>query len=398
MENGVFVSHAGGNTGPDYLSIFDSMPWTTTVAAGSIDRSFTGMLTLGNGLTFTGWTMFPASALVEKLPLIYNKTISSCDSVKLLKNVYFAIVICVDKGYDVFNQLSVISMSNVAAAIFISNENFETPSDFPWPGVVISPKDGPAVINYAKTSDRPWASMKFKQTMVETKPAPAVASYPSRGPSRTYTGILKPDLVAPGSLVLAAWIPTMMTTVNPLDNANNPIRDLGNNLTFASSLAMGLSHIDPNRALDPGLVYDTPPQDYVTVLCYMNYTQKQILTVTRSNRYNCSMPSPDLNYPSFTALYDNNSEIHTFQGTLTNVGDGVATYNAEVIAPTGSKVTISSMMLIFDQMYDQKSYTMSVEYEGGLNETTRYGSFVWVDTNRTHMVRSPIVLTPMVTY
>ncbi|KAL7262164.1 hypothetical protein ACSBR1_000524 [Camellia fascicularis] len=43
MENGVFVSHAGGNTGPDYLSIFDSMPWTTTVAAGSIDRSFAGI-------------------------------------------------------------------------------------------------------------------------------------------------------------------------------------------------------------------------------------------------------------------------------------------------------------------------------------------------------------------
>ncbi|KAI8016652.1 Subtilisin-like protease SBT3 [Camellia lanceoleosa] len=449
MESGVFVSHAGGNTGPGYLSIFDSIPWTTTVAAGSIDRSFAGMLTLGNGLSFTGWTMFPASALVEKLPLIYNKTISSCDSVELLKNVYSAIVICVDKGYDVFNQLRVISMSNVAAAIFISNEIFETTSDFPWPGVVISSKDGPAVINYAKTSDRPWASMKFKQTMVGTKPAPAVASYSSRGPSRTYTGILKPDLVAPGSLVLAAWIPSnsvamigsniylsndytmlsgtsmacphvagvaallkgahpewspaairsaMMTTANPLDNTNNPIRDLGNNLTFASSLAVGSGHIDPNRALDPGLVYDTPPQDYVNVLCYMNYTQKQILTVTRSNRYNCSTPSPDLNYPSFIALYNNNSAIHTFQRTLTNVGDGVATYNAEVIAPTGSKVTISPMTLIFDRIYDQKSYTMSIEYESGLNETTRYGSLVWVDTNRTHTVRSPIVLTPVVTY
>ncbi|CAL5385298.1 unnamed protein product [Camellia sinensis] len=195
----------------------------------------------------------------------------------------------------------------------------------------------------------------------------------------------------------AAIRSAMMTTENPLDNTNNPIRDLGNNLTFASSLAVGSGHIDPNRALDPGLVYDTPPQDYVNVLCYMNYTQKQILTVTRSNRYNCSTPSPDLNYPSFIALYDNNSAIHTFQRTLTNVGDGVATYNAEVMAPTGSKVTISLMMLIFDQMYDQMSYTMSIQYEGGLNETTRYGSLVWVDTNRTHMVRSPIVL-PVIIY
>ncbi|KAL7245233.1 hypothetical protein ACSBR2_000535 [Camellia fascicularis] len=230
--------------------------------------------------------------------------------------------------------------------------------------------------------------MKLKQTMVGTKPAPAVASYSSRGTSRTYTGILKPDLVAPGSLVLAAWIPSnsvamigsniylsndytmlcgtsmacphvaewspaairsaMMTTANLLDNTNNPIRDLGNNLTFASSLAVGSGHINPNRPLNPGLVYDTPLQDYVNVLCYMNYTHKQILTVTRSNRYNCSTSSPDLNYPSFIVFYNNNSAIHTFQRTLTNVGDGVATYNVEVIATTGSKVTISPMTLIFD--------------------------------------------------
>ncbi|KAF5955730.1 hypothetical protein HYC85_008586 [Camellia sinensis] len=390
MEKGVFVAHAGGNTGPDILSLYDSIPWTTTVAASSIDRSFAGTVTLGNGLTITGWSVFPASALVEKLPLFYNKTVAFCNSTELLAQVASSIIICEGIG-DVSSRLQLISSLNVPAAIFISDEIFETVGIFSM------------------------ACMKFKQTVLGTKPAPVVASYSSRGPSRTYTGLLKPDLMAPGSHVLAAWIPivssatigfgislssdykivsgtsmacphvagvaallkgahpewspaairsAMMTTANPIDNTDNLIQDYGQNNTFASPLAMGSGQIDPNKALDPGLVYDTPPQDYVNLMCYMNYTKKQILTITRSNRYNCSKPSPDLNYPSFIAFYNNKSTtmVQTFQRTLTNVGDGMATYYAKVMAPTGSKVRISPRMLIFNGKYDRKSYTLRIEY------------------------------------
>ncbi|KAI8016653.1 Subtilisin-like protease SBT3 [Camellia lanceoleosa] len=448
MEKGVFVAHAGGNTGPDILSLYDSIPWTTTVAASSIDRSFAGTVTLGNGLTITGWSVFPASALVEKLPLFYNKTVAFCNSTELLAQVASSIIICEDIG-DVSYQLQLVSIFNVRAAIFISDEIFETSANFPWPGVVISTKDGHAVIKYAKTKHNPWASMKFKQTVLGTKPAPVVASYSSRGPSRTYTGLLKPDLMAPGSQVLAAWIPivssatigfgislssdykivsgtsmacphvagvaallkgahpewspaairsAMMTTANPIDNTDNLIQDYGQNNTFASPLAMGSGQIDPNKALDPGLVYDTPPQDYVNVLCYMNYTKKQILTITRSNRYNCSKPSSDLNYPSFIAFYNNKSTtmVQTFQRTLTNVGDGMATYYAKVMAPTGSKVRISPMMLIFNGKYDRKSYTLNIECKSDLNGKMTYGSLVWIEDSGTRMVRSPIVLSPEV--
>ncbi|THG19139.1 subtilisin-like protease SBT1.9 [Camellia sinensis] len=444
MEKGVFVAHAGGNTGPDILSLYDSIPWTTTVAASSIDRSFAGTVTLGNGLTITGWSVFPASALVEKLPLFYNKTVAFCNSTELLAQVASSIIICEGIG-DVSSRLQLISSLNVPAAIFISDEIFETSAYFPWPGVVISTKDGHAVIKYAKSKHNPLASMKFKQTVLGTKPAPVVASYSSRGPSRTYTGLLKPDLMAPGSHVLAAWIPivssatigfgislssdykidsgtsmacphvagvaallkgahpewspaairsAMMTTASPIDNTDNLIQDYGQNNTFASPLAMGSGQIDPNKALDPGLVYDTPPQDYVNVMCYMNYTKKQILTITRSNRYNCSKPSPDLNYPSFIAFYNNKSTtmVQTFQRTLTNVGDGMATYYAKVMAPTGSKVRISPRMLIFNGKYDRKSYTLSIERKSNLNGTMTYGSLVWIEDSGTRMVRSPIVL------
>ncbi|XP_057489896.1 subtilisin-like protease SBT3 [Actinidia eriantha] len=450
MENGIVVSHAGGNTGPDFLSIFDSIPWTVTVAAGSIDRSFVGTLTLGNGLKITGWSLFPASALVEKLPLYYNKALASCNSSDLIAQVPSSAIVICDDTYDYFNQLPAIANSSVAAAIFITgNPELGTSGSFPRPGVAISQNDGPALIEYAKTSGRPWASMKFQQTVVGTKHSPTLEYYSSRGPSRTYTRLLKPDLMAPGSLVLAAWPPNkpasriglsmflsndytllsgtsmaaphvaglsallkaahpdwsaaairsaMMTTANPLDNSNSPIQDKGQNYTFASPLGMGSGHIDPNLALDPGLIYDLTPQEYVNVLCYMNYTEKQILTVTRSRLYNCSNPSPDLNYPSFIALYSNESTmVRTFHRTLTNVGDDAATYNVEVVVPMGSKVTVSPNTLVFSKKYEKKSYSLTIEYESDENGTRAYGSLAWVEDNGKHKVRSPIVVTPEVT-
>ncbi|THF96874.1 hypothetical protein TEA_021284 [Camellia sinensis var. sinensis] len=67
MENGVFVSHAGGNTGPDYFSIFDSMPWTTTVAAGSVDRSFAWNVDFGNWINLHRMDYVPCKCLGGKI-------------------------------------------------------------------------------------------------------------------------------------------------------------------------------------------------------------------------------------------------------------------------------------------------------------------------------------------
>ncbi|KAL2512676.1 Subtilisin-like serine endopeptidase family protein [Abeliophyllum distichum] len=421
MEKGVLVSSSAGNA-HDLGSLHNGIPWVLTVAAGSIDRLFAGTLTLGNGMSIKGWTMFPAPALIKDVPLIYNKTISFCNSTMAFSSVGYGIVICENGSF--YEQFSYVSQSKAAAGIFISDEIFED-SSFNFPGVVISSADAPVLFDYVKKVARPSASIKFQQTFFGAKPAPVVASYTSRGPAPSYPRVLKPDVMAPGSLVLASWIPgsetgfisnialtsdfvmisgtsmscphaagiaallkgahpewspaairsAMMTTASPFDNTENYIRDYGLNNEIATPLAMGAGQVNPNGALNPGLIYDTMPQDYINLLCSMNFTQKQIKTITRTS-YTCSNPSSDLNYPSFIALYTNRTTtklVQKFQRTVTNVGDSAATYKVKVTAPEGSKVNVYPTKLVFGETYQKQSYTVTISYQGGHFRS----SYIW---------------------
>ncbi|KAL0352023.1 UNVERIFIED_CONTAM: Subtilisin-like protease SBT3 [Sesamum calycinum] len=327
MEKGILVSVSAGNRGPDFGTLLEGIPWAVIAASGTVDRWFAGILTLGNGLTITGWTMFPARATVRNLPLYYNKTLSACNSTELLADAPSAIIICV-QSFDTAefsDQISYVSQSNALAAIFISEDTI---------------------------------SIHFFSFLTilgkEPRPAPAVSASSSRGPARSYPGVLKPDIMAPGVLILAAYNPyisvanigsnialssdynlesgtsmacphisgvaallkathpdwspaairsAMMTTANPIDNTQKPIKDMGHDYDIATPLDMGAGQVDPNRALDPGLIYDASPQDYVNLVCALNYTREQTQTIIRSS-YNCSSPSTDLNYPAFVALYD----------------------------------------------------------------------------------------------
>lgn len=143
------------------------------------------------------------------------------------------------------------------------------------------------------------------------------------------------------------WSPTairsaIMTTADPYDNTHSPIKDNRNN-SIASPSVMGAGKIRPNQALDPVLIYDATPQDYVNLLCSTNFTEKQIESFTGSKNYNCSSPSFDFNYPAFVLCFNNyrTSIVQKFQGTVTNVGEGAATYQVTMKTPVESKVMVS---------------------------------------------------------
>ncbi|XP_057779812.1 subtilisin-like protease SBT3 [Salvia miltiorrhiza] len=450
---GVVVCKSAGNSGPSIATMFGGgTPWEVVVASGTVDRWFAGTITLGNGETITGFTMFPARASVYNVPLIYNETVSPCNSAELLSQSFLTrIVVCniTDETVGFDSLMGYLSDSNVAAAIIISEDSSILRSnEFRFPGAVITPREAVKLINYATTSATPNATIEFQQTIIGAVPraAPALSASSSRGPSQGYQEILKPDIMAPGVLILAAYSPlsnsrprignniflstdyslesgtsmaaphiagvaallkaahpewspaaiqsAMMTTANHLDSTKQPIKDQAFD-RVASPLGIGSGQVDPNRALDPGLIYDSSPQDLANLVCSMNYTREQIRAIIRSS-YNCSNPSSDLNYPSFIALFNFDQRgltlTKTFKRTVTNVGNGAATYRMKLEKPENATVRVSPTTLVFRKKYAKQSYSLSIRFTGDIDSTYRQGSLTWIEDTGKYTVRSPIVI------
>ncbi|GMP45277.1 hypothetical protein CsSME_00013854 [Camellia sinensis var. sinensis] len=177
------------------------------------------------------------------------------------------------------------------------------------------------------------------------------------------------------------------------------IQDIGNGKP-ATPLAIEAGHVDPTKALDPRLVYDLKTEDYVNLLCALNYTMKQIHAITRSSSYVCSNPSLDLNYPSFIAFFnanDSHSDLNTvkeIQRTLTNVGERMTTYVSKLSPMEGLKVRVVPEKLVFTVRYEKQSYKLEIEGPRLMKEMVVYGSLSWVEVGEgKHVVRSPIVAT-----
>lgn len=88
--------------------------------------------------------------------------------------------------------------------------------------------------------------------------------------------------------------------------------------------------------------------------------------------------------------------VHYHVRTVTNVGDGAATYKAKVSAPMGSVITVSPDTLVFEKTYEKLSYSMTISFTGDRNGTVSFGSLTWIEEDSKYSVRSPIVISPLV--
>ncbi|KDP41709.1 hypothetical protein JCGZ_16116 [Jatropha curcas] len=445
-EKGIFVVCATGNDG-GHNTTHNGAPWITTVGAGTLDRSFTATMTLENGLTVEGTSYFPESIYITDRSLYYgkdneNKAICYYGSLNQ-SEVHKKIVLCDNTTkIDVVRQKEELERVGAYAGIFMTDMPLLGPEDYTIPCMVLPTASGNLVKKYVtEVTKTKVKNMMFMSTNLGTKPAPQVAYFSSRGPDPISPNVLKPDILAPGEDVLAAiapnkpyielgrynlatdyallsgtsmaaphvagvaallknihpeWCPAairsaIMTTAYNTDNTGAILKDQWTGLP-ATPLDFGAGHINPNKAMDPGLVYDMSFQDYIDFLCSLGYTRKQMSAITRQSQWNCSKEPSNLNYPSFIAIFNNernSSTLKKFSRAVTNVGGDTATYKATLHTPPGMRIRIEPSALSFTRKYQKQNFSVSVEIDKEA-PTVLYGHLKWIDQHN-HVVSSPVV-------
>lgn len=459
VSRGVVVSSSAGNDGPNLMSVTNLAPWVVTVGAGTIDRNFPANVILGNGRRLSGVSLYSGVPLNGKMfPLVYPGksgvlSTSLCMENSLDPNMVRGKIVICDRGSSprVAKGLVVKKAGGLAMILAngISNGEGLVGDAHLLPACAVGSDEGDAVKAYISSTPNPTATIDFKGTVIGIKPAPVVASFSGRGPNGLNPEILKPDLIAPGVNILAGWTnavgpsgldsdtrrtefnilsgtsmacphvsgaaallksahpdwspaairSAMMTTANTFNNLNRPMTDEATGKA-STPYDFGAGHLNLDRAMDPGLVYDITNNDYVNFLCGIGYSAQAIQVITRSP-VTCPAKRPlpeNLNYPSIAALFPSSfvgTSSKAFIRTVTNVGQPNAVYRPRIEAPKGTSVAVKPARLVFNQGVKKQSYIVTITADTRnlvLDDSgAAFGSISWSDG--THVVRSPIMVT-----
>lgn len=465
MEQNVLVSCSAGNAGPGSSTLSNVAPWITTVGAGTLDRDFPAYVQLGDGKNYTGVSLYSGKALpTTPIPIVYAGNASNSTSGNLCmpgtlstEKVSGKIVVC-DRGINARVQKGFVVRDAGGAGMVLANtaaNGEELVADAHLlPAAGVGEKEGTLIKSYIASDPKPTATIVVAGTQVDVRPSPLVAAFSSRGPNMVTPEILKPDIIAPGVNILAAWTgkegPTgqaadtrrvsfniisgtsmscphvsglaallrsahpewspaavrsalMTTAYSAYTGGAGPILDAATDKA-ATPFDYGAGHVDPTRAVEPGLVYDLRVSDYVDFLCALKYTPNMIAALSRSKSYACAANKTyavsSLNYPSFSVAYstangeagDSGPTTVTHTRTLTNVG-AAGTYKVDAsVSISGVTVDVKPTELEFTAVGEKKSYTVSfTAAKSQPSGTAGFGRLVWSDGK--HSVASPIALT-----
>ncbi|XP_059291408.1 subtilisin-like protease [Lycium ferocissimum] len=447
-ERGILVSCAAGNSGPSNSTISNEAPWILTVGASTLDRKIKATVELGNKKEFEGESAFHPKAQNSTFLPLFDPAQNATD----LDSPYCGtgtlsdpairgkIVLCmVGGGYTRIEKGQAVKDAGGVGMIIYNDpdDGFTTSADaHVLPALDVTYVNGMKILAYMNSTKKPVSRITFQGTIIGDRNAPVVASFSSRGPSTASPGILKPDIIGPGVNILAAWStsvenntdtkstfniisgtsmscphlsgvaallksihPTwspaaiksaIMTTADTVNLANNPILD--ERLLPANIFAIGAGHVNPSRASDPGLIYDTPFEDYLPYLCGLNYTNRQVGNLLQ-HKVNCSevqsISEAQLNYPSFSITLGANSQSYT--RTVTNVGVAKSSYSVEIVSPQGVSVTVKPSTLNFSQLNQKLTYQVIFsKTTSNSNSDIVQGFLKW--TSNRHSVRSPIAV------
>ncbi|OIV98322.1 hypothetical protein TanjilG_16649 [Lupinus angustifolius] len=248
VKAGIFVVQAAGNTGPSPMSMSSFSPWIFTVGAASHDRTYSNSIFLGNNVTIPGVGLAPGTdenkiyKLIHAHHALNNDTtvaddvyVGECqDANKFNKDlVQGNLLICSYSirfllGTSSIKQASETVKNLSAAGVVFYLDPFVigyqlNPVPIKMPGIIIaSANDSKILMQYYTSSLEIDAVSKkiVKFGAVASiygglkanykNDAPKVMYYSARGPDPGdnlphEADILKPNVLAPGNSIWAAW-------------------------------------------------------------------------------------------------------------------------------------------------------------------------------------------------
>ncbi|QCE13650.1 subtilisin-like protease SBT2.2 [Vigna unguiculata] len=482
VKAGIFVVQAAGNTGPSPTSMFSFSPWIFTVGAASHDRVYSNSIFLGNNVTIPGVGLAPGTDGSKLYKLIHahhalsNDTtvaddmyVGECqDANKFNKDLIKGNLLMCSYSIRFVLGLSTIKRAsetakNLSAAgvVFYMDPyviGFQlNPVAMKMPGIILaSTNDSKILMQYYNSSlEIDAVSKKIVKFGALASicgglkanygsAAPKVMYYSARGPDPEDSlpheaDILKPNLLAPGSFIWAAWssvgtdsveflgenfalmsgtsmaaphvaglaalikqkFPSfspaaigsaLSTTASLYDKNGGPImaqRSYASpelNESPATPFDMGSGFVNASGALNPGLIFDSGYDDYMSFLCGINGSAPVVLNYTGQNcgLYNSTVYGPDLNLPSITISKLNQSR--TVQRIVLNTAQNES-YSVGWTAPYGVSLKVSPTHFWIGSGEKQiLSVLLNATVNSSLSSFGRIGLF----GNQGHVLNIPI--------
>ena len=296
---------------------------------------------------------------------------------------------------------------------------------FPIPGVMIDRAPGLAIRDALAGGATVNVTMQKGIFLTEQRVGNVMAGFSSRGPFPTVPDWIKPDVTAPGVQILAGmtpepssgvtgelfqylqgtsmstphvsgiaalliqkypdWTPAQIKSALMTTARQNVVKEDG--VTAADPFDFGAGHIRPNKAIDPGLVYDAGLIDYIAASCGTVSPLASAEFCAGLESSGTSIDPANLNLPSIgmTEIFGSK----TIHRTVTNVGPA-GTYRAHVTAPPGFSVEVSPQQFHLAKGAS-KTFEVTITHVSAPANEWRFGSLTFRD-GEGHVVRSPIAV------